>query len=57
MIQAGDGLGFALEALFADGVCGKLRGKNLDGHGALERTSRARYTSPMPPEPSGDTIS
>ncbi len=36
MIQTGDGLGFALEALFADGIGREVRRKNLDGDGALQ---------------------
>src|SRR6266478_1902008 len=36
MIQAGDGFRFALEALFANGIGGKLRGKNLDSDSAFQ---------------------
>jgi hypothetical protein len=36
MIQTRDGLGFALEALLADGVTRKMSRKNLDGYGALK---------------------
>jgi hypothetical protein len=36
MIEAGDGFGFALEALFANGIRGELRGENLDGDGAVQ---------------------
>src|ERR1700740_675687 len=35
MIQARDSFGFALEALFADGISGELRGQNLDGDRAV----------------------
>src|SRR5215472_8671042 len=43
MIQTGDGLGFALEALLADSVRRKMRGENLDGDG----TFQARVACPI----------
>src|ERR1700686_2229976 len=36
MIQAGYGLGFLIEALPQSWVGGKMRGKNLDGNGAVQ---------------------
>jgi len=36
MAQAGDGLGFALEALAGLWAEGKMRGENFDGDGAVE---------------------
>jgi len=36
MIEAGDGFGFALEALFADRIRGELLGENFDGDGAVQ---------------------
>src|SRR5262249_7461421 len=36
MIQAGDGLGLALEALLASWIGGEMSGENLDGYGALK---------------------
>src|SRR5262249_51751211 len=36
MIEAGDGFGFALKALFANGISGELRGENLDGDAAVQ---------------------
>src|SRR5580700_5834102 len=35
----------------------KAAGKTLIATSRLSRASRARYTSPMPPAPTGDTIS
>jgi hypothetical protein len=46
MIQAGDGLSFTLEALFAHRITGKLLRQNLDGHRAIEpRIPRAVHLS------------
>ncbi len=36
MVQAGDGLGFPLEALAEIRVGGHMRGEHLDGDGAVE---------------------
>jgi len=36
VIQAGDGLGFALEALLASGIGGEMSGENLDGYCPLK---------------------
>ena len=36
MIQAGDGFRFALEALLANGIAGKMCWENFDGNGALQ---------------------
>jgi hypothetical protein len=36
MIEARDGLGFALEALFANGIRGELRGENLNRYRAIK---------------------
>ena len=36
MIQTGNGFGFALEALLADGIIGKLSRQNFDRHSALQ---------------------
>ena len=55
--EARDGAGLAVEALALDGVRGELRAEDLDGHRAISRVSRPRYTSPMPPAPSGATTS
>ena len=42
MIQAGDGFCFALKALLANGICGKVSRKNFDRNGAVEaRIARA----------------
>ena len=42
MIQTGNGFGFALEALLANGIIRKLRRQDLDGDRAVEpRVSRA----------------
>jgi len=42
MIQTGNGLGFALEALLADGIIRKLSRQNLDRYCALQsRVSRS----------------
>src|SRR2546422_732787 len=42
MVQTGNRFRFALEALFANGIGGKLRGKNLDRDGAVQaRVPRA----------------
>lgn len=38
-------------------VDAKLAGRTLIATSRSNRVSRARYTSPMPPAPSGDTIS
>jgi len=67
MIQTGDGLGFLLEALFADRITRKLFRQDFEGNDALQprisstmrssRVSLARYTSPMPPAPRGEITS
>src|SRR5215470_1980371 len=36
MIEVGNGFGFALETLFANGVRTELRGENLDGDAAIQ---------------------
>lgn len=36
MIEAGNGLSFAFEALFARGIGGEVRGKNFHGHSTIE---------------------
>ena len=44
---------FALEAREAVGIVRERLGQHLDRDVAIELVSRARYTSPMPPAPSG----
>ena len=56
MIERGDRLRLALEALERR-VDVDVGWKDLDGDEPIERVSRARYTSPMPPAPSGARIS
>jgi hypothetical protein len=57
MIERRDAFGLALEALARIGVLGDLRRENLIATVRSSRVSRARYTSPMPPAPSAETIS
>ena len=55
--EFGDGFGFALQPLPQRRIRGQIGGQNLNGYIRSRRVSRARYTSPMPPAPSGDRIS
>ena len=57
VIEPGHGARLALEAGEAIGVRGDVGGQHLDRDVAAEARSRARYTSPIPPAPSGATIS
>src|SRR6266851_8342004 len=58
MVQARNGFCLTPEALLADGIGGKLRGKNLDSNGALQpRVARAiHFTHPACAERSNDLI-
>ena len=49
MIEAGDGFGFALEALFADGIRGELLGENFDGDGAVQPRIYGAVNMPLTP--------
>jgi hypothetical protein len=57
MRQRRHGARLALEAGAAGGVAGDIRGEPLIAASRRSRGSRARYTSPMPPAPSGAMIS
>ena len=57
MIQRRDGPRFAVEALLGLRVFDRWEGRILIATVRSRRVSRARYTSPMPPAPSGDRIS
>ena len=57
MLQRGNRLGFPLQALFQFRISGKMRRQNFDGDRTVKARVAARYTSPMPPAPSGDWIS
>jgi len=58
MVQAGDGLGFALKPLFANRIRGELRWENFDRDGALQpRVAGAVHLShPACAERRGDFI-
>ena len=51
VVQGSNGVGFAFETL------GELVARNFDGDDAIQRVSRALWTSPIPPAPSGAVIS
>jgi hypothetical protein len=55
--NARNGLGLPLEALAPLRVGGKIRRQDLDGDLAAEARVLARWTSPIPPAPSGAWIS
>ena len=57
MIQRREHLRFAPEAREPVGIEGEELRKDLQADVACSVPSRARYTSPMPPAPSGATIS
>ena len=57
MIERGQHLRFALESRHALGVAGEASGRTLSATSRFSLVSRARYTSPIPPAPSGETIS
>ena len=57
MGQRGDRLGLALEARERVGVGGQRAGRTLTATSRPSCASRARYTSPIPPAPSGARIS
>ena len=58
MREFGNCLGFAFQPLFERNVRGEACGQNFNRNLAVQpRIARARYTSPMPPAPSGATIS
>ena len=57
MVQRGQHLGLALEPGEAVGIRRERFRQDLDRDGALQVVSVARYTSPMPPAPSGAVIS
>ena len=58
MIQQSKDFGFTLEASHTLCIAGKRFRQDFQGHVAAEaRIPRARYTSPIPPAPSGATIS
>ena len=50
-------MGRTTEAIFQFNFEGKISRQNPDRHGAIRAAYLARYTSPMPPAPSGATIS
>ena len=56
MVQAGDGLRLALEALLEIGVRGDMLGQYVDGDGAVQAGVRAFETSPIPPAPMSERI-
>jgi hypothetical protein len=57
VVQRGDRLGLALEALAQLLVARQGRRIALMATSRLSRVSRARWTSPIPPAPIGATIS
>ena len=57
VIQRGQHLRFALEPRQALGSAANASGRTLIATSRLSFVSRARYTSPIPPAPSGETIS
>ena len=56
MRECGDGAGLALEAGARRFVRGEPGGRSLTATSRSSERWRARYTSPMPPAPSGATI-
>ena len=57
MVQRCGGTGFLLEAAQAVRVGGRDSGRTLMATSRSRRVSCARYTSPIPPAPSGERIS
>ena len=57
MVQSGGGLRLQLETVQTLGVARPVLREHLDCHVPFQRGSRARYTSPIPPAPSGAMIS
>ena len=57
MRERRDGTRFALEARASIGILRDVGGSTLMATSRPSRASRARYTSPIPPAPSGATIS
>ena len=57
MVQRGEDLRFALEPREAIGIGGEDVGRTFSATSRFSFVSRARYTSPMPPAPSGERIS
>ncbi len=54
MIQRGERLRFALEPCEPVGVAGEDSGRTFSATSRFSFSSRARYTSPMPPAPSAE---
>jgi hypothetical protein len=57
MVQARDSAGLAFEALAKLWIAGQMAGGTLIATLRSSRVSRALYTSPIPPAPTGETIS
>ena len=52
VVQGGCGPGLAVESLQHPAIPGEGLGQELQGHRPPSRVSSARYTSPIPPQPS-----
>jgi hypothetical protein len=57
MVERGEHVRFALEPRRSVPIGAEASGRTLSATSRPSVVSRARYTSPMPPAPSGATIS